>query len=114
MPLLYEKRRMDFFYLDALHGARPLACDNHMHRHVEVVYMKSGHSGAMLESIPFDIGDDTLFISFPNHLHAYSGFKRQEYHLLIVNPILFPELSGIFDGYLQRLDQCNIIQSYSK
>lgn len=99
MPLLYEKRRVDFFYLDALHGARPLACGNHMHSHVEVVYMKKGRSGALVESVPCEIGDDSLFIAFPNQLHAYEGRLRQEYHLLIVNPTLFPELSGIFGGY---------------
>ena len=100
MPLLYEKRRMDFFYLDALHGARPLACGNHMHGHVEVVYMKQGRSGALVESVPCEIGNDTLFIAFPNQLHAYEGRERQEYHLLIVNPTLFPELSGVFGAYL--------------
>ncbi|MBO4979681.1 MAG: helix-turn-helix transcriptional regulator [Clostridia bacterium] len=102
MPLLYEKRRLDFFYLDALHGARPLACGTHMHQHVEVVYMKKGRSGALVESAPCEIRDDSLFITFPNQLHAYEGRERQEYHLLIVNPSLFPELSGVFGGYVPK------------
>lgn len=100
MPLLYEKRRLDFFYLDALHGRRHLACGNHMHRHIEVVYMKKGRSGALLESAPCEIGDDSLFIAFPNQFHAYEGRERQEYHLFIVSPNLFPELSGVFDSYV--------------
>ncbi len=112
MPLLYEKRRMDFFYLDALHGTRPLACGNHMHQHIEVVYMKQGRSGALVESVPCEIGSDSLFIAFPNQLHAYEGRERQEYHLLIVNPTLFPELSGIFSGYLPTSPLLKEVSSY--
>jgi len=102
MPSLYEKRRLNFSYLDATGGGRALACGRHMHHHVEVVYMCAGHSGALVESTPCDIEGDSLFITFPNQIHAYEGRERQEYHLMIVNPDLFPELSGIFGGYLPK------------
>lgn len=102
MPSLYEKRKLDFSYLDATDGNRPLACGRHMHHHVEVVYMQKGHSGALVESTPYDIVDDCLFVVFPNQIHAYEGVERQEHHLMIVNPDLFPDLSGIFGSYIPQ------------
>ena len=100
MPSLYEKRKLNFSYLDATGGGRALACGHHMHHHVEVVYMCGGRSGALVESTPCEIEGDSIFITFPNQIHAYEGRERQEYHLMIVNPDLFPELSGTFGGYL--------------
>ncbi|MBE6661893.1 MAG: helix-turn-helix domain-containing protein [Ruminococcaceae bacterium] len=102
MASLYEKRKLDFSYLDATGGWRPLACGRHMHHHVEVVYMLGGRSGALVESAPCEITGDSVFITFPNQIHAYEGRERQEYHLMIVNPDLFPELSGVFGGFVPR------------
>ncbi len=102
MASLYEKRKLDFSYLDATGGGRPLACGRHMHHHVEVVYMLGGHSGALVESAPCEIVGDSVFITFPNQIHAYEGRERQEYHLMIVNPDLFPELSSIFGGFVPK------------
>ena len=95
---LYEKRNSKFFH--SVYRGRPLACGNHLHRHIEVVYMCEGHSGALVDSRPVDIVADSLFVVFPNQVHSYEGLEMQAYHLMIVDPELFPELSLTLEGYL--------------
>ena len=95
---LYEKRNSKFFH--SVYRGRPLACGSHLHRHIEVVYMFEGHSGALVDSRPVDIHEDCLFIVFPSQVHSYEGLDPQAYHLMIIDPDLFPELSSKFDGTL--------------
>lgn len=97
---LYEKRNSKFFH--SVYRGRPLACLGHLHPHIELVYMTEGHSGAVVDSVPVDIVEDSLFVVFPHQLHSYEGLEHQAYHLMIVDPEQFPELSQTFEGYLPK------------
>jgi AraC-like DNA-binding protein len=64
--------------------------------------MYEGRSEAVVDSVPVTIGEDCLFVVFPHQLHSYDGYEKQAYHLMIVDPELFPELSQTFAEYLPK------------
>lgn len=94
--MFYEKRKNDIFVSDRRNGGK-LAFDAHMHYHLELVYMYDGASVGYIDSVRHDIPCDSIFLSFPNQLHAYESYTAEHYLLIIVNPVLMPQLATCFD-----------------
>ena len=95
--MFYERRKNDLFIAER-RGSGKLRCGAHMHYHLELVYMRSGSSSVFVDDYKHDIPADSLFLCFPNQLHAYEESTRYEdYLIIIVNPSTMPELSQYFD-----------------
>lgn len=95
--MFYEKRKNDIFICDRAYSGR-LACEAHMHYHLELVYMYGGDSVGYVDSERHEIPEDSLFLTFPNQLHAYESHMKERYLLIIVNPVLMPQLANVFDN----------------
>lgn len=96
MPFLLENIPDPYRIYDARH----LTFGPHLHRHIEIVFLKSceksvafaGNKSAILET-----GD--IFISFPEQPHHYNDFVRYiDAKILLVSPDLCPEYNNIFEN----------------
>lgn len=95
--MFYEKRKNDIFIADRAIGGR-LGYKPHMHYHLELVYLYEGSSVGYIDSERHEIPKDSIFLSFPNQLHAYESYGPESYLLIIVNPVLMPQLAPFFDN----------------
>ena len=94
MRIYYEKKD-DLFYIQ--HRSK-LACDAHLHHHVELVYMIEGNVKAAVDSIDVIISTGDIFISFPNQIHSYEEYDGNNSIILIFSPDLYPEYKHIFSS----------------
>ena len=97
--MFYEKRKNDIFICDRDSGGR-LACEAHMHYHMELVYLYEGSSVGYVDSERYEIPEDSVFLTFPNQLHTYETRMQEKYLIIIVNPVLMPQLTNIFDNMI--------------
>ncbi len=68
----------------------------HIHHHVEVSFIISGHVRAQVDSKAYDVCAGDIIIVFPNQVHSYEPIKRDQHIMTIVNPDLFPEFDKQF------------------
>jgi len=98
------------FYLEP----RPLAfsvglCDGlsnlpHLHRHMEIVYMRKGTSFAYADAKKVLLEPGDLYIAFPNQIHYYLDQPGEHDLLLIIaSPDLCPEFTHDFKNTLPVL-----------
>ena len=109
--MFYEKRKNDVF-VAARKGNGKLRCGAHMHYHLELVYMHGGSSSGIIDSVEYPIPCDSVFLSFPNQLHAYESCDYEDYTIVIVNPVTMPELSQYFDNMLPEYPVLENVSSY--
>lgn len=94
MKVIYEKKTADLNYRNDNDGMCPLQCRAHLHYHVEIVYMRSGHARAFIDSDVYDVCSGDLLVVFPNHIHRFEDIEeKNKYELFIVNPDIVPELA---------------------
>ena len=80
-------------------GSR-LAFGPHLHSRVELVYMRAGRSLVQVDSKEYSFGAGEAMIVFPNQVHAYRTFDREDYILCIFSPDDLPEYRAIFHSKL--------------
>lgn len=94
-PPFYEKRKTDFFYRDDRGGRTKLACSPHLHRHIEIAYLKAGSAIGCADAEVCEIQPGDLFVAFPNQVHRFISDGSEKYMLFIVNPDIVPEFCDI-------------------
>lgn len=73
----------------------------HLHRHIEIIYVKKGSAIAVCGDMQTDVESGDLFIAFPNQIHYYLANPRtMDIVLLIASPDLCPEFKQDFKSYL--------------
>lgn len=93
MKVLYEKKTQDLVYGNDRDGKVGLKCGAHLHYHMEIVYVKDGHSTAFVDAATFEIKKGDLLVVFPNKIHRYEDESGDaSFDLFIVNPNLVPDL----------------------
>ncbi len=95
MSFFYENRKSDFHFQNNYHGKDSVHFSNHIHYHVEIIYIKQGHATAIVDSEAFDMEDDSLFVAFPNQIHGFESAAKEKYILLLFDPDLLPELAPV-------------------
>ena len=68
----------------------------HIHDEVELVYVIRGGGKAFCDGVSYTLTDGSVFVSFPNQVHSFSGCVQGEYILLIINPARLLYLDGLF------------------
>ena len=83
----------------------------HLHKQVEMIYVKKGSAVAYTDSKSVKITDGDLFIAFPNQIHYFLNSDIGEYYVLIFNTdILF----GVNDIFYNKIPKSNVIRSSKK
>ena len=95
MSLFYENRLTDFYCHDGQNGDTSIRVSSHMHYHMELIYIRKGTPTAILDSNEYQLEDDSIFIVFPNQIHALQSNEKEEYLIFLFNPDLLPEFAGI-------------------
>lgn len=95
MKVKYEKRVVDFYCRDDDNGRIGLHCGAHLHYHIEIAYMISGKSRALVDSEAYDVEAGDMLVIFPNKIHRFTDIeKHPRYKLFIINPNLVPEFES--------------------
>lgn len=98
LNVLYEKKTQNLTVSGTLlNPARRLQYRKpHLHRELELVLYYGGKTVAYCDSMRYDLQPGDVFLTFPNQIHRYLTYGREEYILLIVKPEMMPELEDIF------------------
>lgn len=96
----YETKQLSLYAWDDRGCSGHLRCNPHLHQNLEIVYLKSGTTVAYADSVRYQLSDGDLFFTFPNQIHSYESFGREEYRIVIVSPDLVPEFATYFSESL--------------
>ena len=96
--VFFEQRTVEVSFRSAENGSPAgLTCSPHLHRELELVYLRSGRVEAFADATRVELGPGDVFLSFPNQIHHYRSFDRKEsYILFIIKPDLMPEMMELF------------------
>lgn len=87
---------------------KSLAPIPHLHKEVEMIYVKKGSAVAYTDNKSVKITDGDLFIAFPNQIHYYLNSDIGEYYVLIFSTdILF----GINDIFYNKIPKSSLIRN---
>ncbi len=110
MSFFYENRTSDFAFW---HKSKdPLQFSSHLHYHLELIHMKKGQTKVFLDADTYELEDDSIFVIFPNQIHAFESRGKEESRLLILNPDLLPELGAITGEKLPSMPLVRHVSSY--
>ena len=70
----------------------------HLHKEIEIVYVREGGVMAHADKNCEFIAKDGLFISFPNQIHFYESCQAGDYYVLILLPDMFFGLKNTLRG----------------
>ena len=99
MPLLYENKGQ---YIE-FRTADGIACEPHLHNHVELAIILDGFTYAYADGIGGRIQKGDTFIAFPNQLHYFENDSPDLLcSLLIFPPDIIPEFTSIFKNQVPQ------------
>jgi AraC-like DNA-binding protein len=98
MKPLYENRQLDFYFRDDAES--PLQCNAHLHYHLELLCLLGGETHAYVDSCEYRLEAGDIFLVFPNQIHRFESFEKENYLLFIINPDMMPELCRLFTNAL--------------
>ncbi len=94
---LYENRPGDVYCRDSRITGKSIRYNiPHIHYHIEIAYIMSGHVHAHIDDETYDVHAGDIIIVFPNQVHSYDPIERDKHIMAIVNPDLFPEFAKHF------------------
>lgn len=67
----------------------------HLHREVELIYVKRGNVHAYADKKSFDLKTGDVFIAFPNQIHYYENPVDGDYRIFIFSPDLIYGLTKV-------------------
>lgn len=85
MNVLYEKKDKPIILMQT-QRVSPLP---HMHKEVEIVYVKKGSATAHADNECQEISNGDIFVSFPNQVHFYEKSTVGKYYVIIISPKVF-------------------------
>ena len=59
---------------------------SHIHDDIELCYIKKGSGTVRCDGKKYEVSDGSWFLAFPNQVHSYEGFARDQYYVLILKP----------------------------
>ena len=109
MKPLYENRQLDFYFRDDAES--PLQCNAHLHYHLELLCLLGGTTHAYVDSCEYRLEAGDIFLVFPNQIHRFDSFEKENYLLFIINPDMMPELCRLFTN---ALPLSNVVRGAAK
>ena len=109
MKPLYENRQLDFYFRDDAES--PLQCNAHLHYHLELLCLLGGETHAYVDSCEYRLEAGDIFLVFPNQIHRFESFEKENYLLFIINPDMMPELCRILTN---ALPLSNVVRGAAK
>ncbi|MGM9683082.1 MAG: helix-turn-helix domain-containing protein [Eubacteriales bacterium] len=100
MNFYYQNLKYDFYCRDTRFSGNTLGIVPHLHFHVELAILFEGKTRISVDTDTFEVEAGDAFVIFPNQVHRYETLEREKYILLIVNPEIISEFSGIFTSSL--------------
>lgn len=99
ISLLYAVKCMDIIYenktrLIESSFANGLAPYAHLHKELEIIYVRKGKSVAYADKNSYMLNAGDMFITFPNQIHYYRTVQRGEYIVLIFSPDILYGISA--------------------
>ena len=112
MQTYYENRTSDYIACrDSRFTELPLACQSHLHYHIELAFLMEGETRAVVDSQEYVMTEGDVLVAFPNQVHRFETLKKEKYILILVSPEIVPELLGQFT---EALPVCNVISGAAK
>lgn len=90
MDIIYENKTKPIEY----HKDSRLSPVAHLHKELEVIYVKRGKSVAYADKNSYLLNTGDMFISFPNQVHYYKTIQQGEYLVMIFSPDILYGLSA--------------------
>ena len=99
ISLLYAVKCMDIIYenktrLIESSFANGLAPYAHLHKELEIIYVRKGKSVAYADKNSYMLNAGDMFITFPNQVHYYRTVQCGEYIVLIFSPDILYGISA--------------------
>lgn len=95
MNILYESKEMPLTF----HHDKRLGGIIHMHKEIELVYVKKGKAVAYADRNVCVINPGDLFFTFPNQIHYYDSVEDGDYFVTIFSPeVIFGNVSQIYES----------------
>ncbi|MBQ3013915.1 MAG: helix-turn-helix transcriptional regulator [Clostridia bacterium] len=83
-----------------------IACAAHVHKAVELLYVKSGSYSLLLDGVEYEIGEGDLVLFCSNAIHHVftKNLPRNEYYVIKISPAFFLQFSTQEEGaeYVMR------------
>ena len=97
---IYETRSIDVWAAEQNSGKK-LTCNSHLHPHIEIFYLISGHVSAIVDFKRYEVGVGEALVVFPNQVHKFISHDDSEHSLLfIIHPDITPEYTELFKSSL--------------
>lgn len=93
LNIKYEHRSSVLSVMDRESGRGKLACLPHLHRELEMVFMRTGKSIGYADTVRCEINEGDIFLTFPNQIHFYETVETERFWIYIFSPDLIPEFS---------------------
>lgn len=102
----YVENRFEHIWI---HKPKSLFPIPHLHKQVEMIYVKKGSAVAYTDNKSVKITDGDIFIAFPNQIHYFLNSDIGEYYVLIFNTdILF----GVNDIFYNKIPKSSVLRSH--
>lgn len=88
----YEKKITEF----RIGCSKKLECARHLHAHIEMVVVLSGHPDVLTADAEYRLEPGDLYIAYPNQIHGYRKNDEEFSLLAIFATSVFPELADFF------------------
>ncbi len=112
MQTYYENQTTDYIGCrDSRFTDVALACQSHLHYHIELAFLMEGETRAVVDSQEYTMRAGDVLVVFPNQIHRFESPKKEKYVLLLVSPEIVPELLGQFT---EALPASNVIVGAAK
>ncbi len=91
--ILYENKSESIILMKT----KKLSSLPHMHKEIEIIYVRKGASKTHADQIISEIGKGDIFISFPNQVDFYEKSIEGDYYVIIISPKVFFGIKDLID-----------------
>lgn len=102
MNAVYENKSCPM-YAETQRSLSPVP---HLHKEVEIVYVRNGSCVAFADRSSFALRRGDLFLAFPNQIHYYEKAAVGTYYVLISSPDVF---FGLGSEICNHVPVCNVL-----
>lgn len=99
MKNLLVQTKFEPIYVSTQHS---LAITPHLHKEIELIYVKKGSAVAYADNKSSKISEGDLFITFPNQIHYYLNSEIGEYYVIIFSQKILYGMSELLDHKLPK------------
>ena len=99
MPIQYQIQYRSGFHIWHRINALP-AMPQHMHRNVEIIYIRKGHTTCTVDLLTYELHEGDLLFVFADQLHSYGIPSEENDNFALLFPPDIPEYAEFFSAML--------------